>query len=457
MARGRRRGGVVNPPGGAPRGHATRFALAVGVTAVTAALFAVVWNRSLSAFYRHVLGAEGVVAAFAAMPVWVRLVAPTVGGLAMGVVSRFARRRSPASGVGGVMEAAVLGTVNISVRATLWRVAAAWLALAGGASIGREGPLIQMGGALGQRVGDVLRVPSDRVRVLVAAGAAAGFAAAYNTPFAAVIFVVEVVVAVAAREAVVASVAAVALATLVSRALGSPGPIYGARTFTFAATHELAFYTVLGAVAAPVAVAFRAWLGGVERGFARLPFGQPWRGALGGLCVGGLAIVTPSVVGNGHQPLNALLDGNVPAVAVLTLLAGKALATGSSVGSGTPGGIFTPTLLLGGGVGLLAGHALAAAGLIAPHAVGSYALVGMAAFTAATTHAPLLAAVLVFELSGDYEVVLPLLVACATSTALAARLRPDSVYVEELRRRGVSWEVTLDGRRVRPDADPPVP
>lgn len=432
-----------------------RFAAAVALTAVLAALSAVVWNRSLSAFYLGVLGAEEVVEAFTALPWWARLVAPGVGGLAMGVVSRFARARSPANGVGGVMEAAIVGRVRLSVEATLWRVAAAWLALAGGASVGREGPLIQMGGALGQKVGDVVRVPADRARVLVAAGAAAGFAAAYNTPFAAVLFVLEVVVAVAAREAIIASMAAAALATLVSRVLGSPGPIYGARSFTLTAPHELVFYLLLGAAAAPMAVAFRAWLGAAERGFARLPFGQPWRGALGGLVVGGLAAVAPGVVGNGHQPLNALLNGTVGTAAVLTLLLAKAVATGSSVGSGAPGGIFTPTLLLGGGVGLLAGHALTAAGLIPPDAVGSYALVGMAAFTAATTHAPLLAAVMIFELSGDYAVVLPLIVACATATLLAARIRPDSVYVEELRRRGLIWEVTFDGRQVRTTDDPP--
>lgn len=425
------------------------FALAVAITAVAAALFAVAWNRSLAAFYRHVLGGEGVVAAFSHLPLWLRVVAPALGGLAMGVVSRFARTRSPAHGVGGVMEAAVLGRVRLSVEATLWRVSAAWLALAGGASVGREGPLIQMGGALGQKFGDVLRVPSSRARILVAAGAAAGFAAAYNTPFAAVLFVLEVVVAVAAREAIVAAMAGAAIATLVTRALGVPGPIYGARTFTLTAAHELVFYVILGAVAAPLAVAFRAWLGAAERGFSRLPFGQPWRGGLGGLAVGALAVVAPAVVGNGHQPLNDLLDGRVPTAAVLALLFAKALATGSSVGSGTPGGIFTPTLLLGGGVGLLTGQALAAMGLVAPAAVGGYALVGMAAFTAATTHAPLLAAVMIFELSGDYAVALPLIAACATATLLAARLRPDSVYVEELQRRGLTWEVNLDGRQMR--------
>lgn len=429
------------------------FAVAVMSTAVLAALFAVAWNRSLSAFYRHVLGGEGVVAAFSGLPLWVRVAVPTLGGLAMGVVSRFARRGSPAHGVGGVMEAAVLGRVHLSVQATLWRVCAAWLALAGGASVGREGPLIQMGGALGQRVGEMARVPSERTRVLVAAGAAAGFAAAYNTPFAAVLFVLEVVVAVAAREAIVAAMAAAAIATLVTRALGSPGPIYGARTFTLTAPHEILFYVVLGVLAAPMAVAFRAWLGAAERGFSRVPFGQPWRGALGGLAVGGLAVLAPAVVGNGHQPLNQLLDGNVPTAALLTLLLAKALATGSSVGSGTPGGIFTPTLLLGGGVGLLGGQALATAGLVAPDAVGSYALVGMAAFTAATTHAPLLAAVMIFELSGDYAVALPLIAACATATLIAARLRPDSIYVEELARRGLTWEVTLEGRQVHSNGE----
>jgi CIC family chloride channel protein len=156
----------------------------------------------------------------------------------------------------------------------------------------------------------------------------------------------------------------------------------------------------------------------------------------------------PEVAGNGYEPLNALLDGRFAVTAVMMLLVGKCFATTASVSSGSPGGVFTPTLLLGGGAGFLYASALGSIGLhVGP--TGGYALVGMAAAIAASTHAPLMAAVMAFELSGDYAVVLPLLLATAMATLVSRRLRRESIYAAELRQRsGVSWEITMEGRRV---------
>lgn len=136
-----------------------------------------------------------------------------------------------------------------------------------------------------------------------------------------------------------------------------------------------------------------------------------------------------------------------PGGSVALLLVGKCFATTASVSSGSPGGVFTPTLLIGGSVGLLYAHALCTLGIATGPAPG-YALVGMAAATAATTHAPLLAEVMVFELSGDYAVVLPLLTATAVATMVSRRLRSESVYAAELRRKGIRWELTMEGRKV---------
>lgn len=152
------------------------------------------------------------------------------------------------------------------------------------------------------------------------------------------------------------------------------------------------------------------------------------------------------VAGNGFEPLDLLLDGKLAVATVAWLLLAKPLATAASVGSGNPGGVFTPTLLIGGLTGTLYAAALAAAGVhVTP---GAYALVGLAAALSATTHAPLMAAVLACELTGDYALVLPLLVACALSAVLARHLYIDSVYTAELSRRGLRWRLTLDGRRV---------
>jgi CIC family chloride channel protein len=183
-----------------------------------------------------------------------------------------------------------------------------------------------------------------------------------------------------------------------------------------------------------------------EQCFHKLPLTLPARAGLGGLLTGLCLAGMPAVAGNGYEPLNLLLDGELLPPFVGWLLLGKTLATISSVASGSPGGVFTPTMLIGGTTGFLYGSLLSHFAQLGP--AGGYALVGMAAATAACTHAPLMAAVLVFELSGDYAIVLPLVLSTALATLVSRRLRRESIYAAELKRRGISWELTFEGRRV---------
>jgi CIC family chloride channel protein len=168
------------------------------------------------------------------------------------------------------------------------------------------------------------------------------------------------------------------------------------------------------------------------------------------LLAGTFVACLPEIAGNGYEPLNVLLDGKYTVGFVALLLVGKMIATTASVSSGSPGGVFTPTLLIGGATGFLYAHVLSASGLsVGPS--GGYALVGMAAATAAAIHAPLLASVMAFELSGDYAIALPLVMATAIATLVSRRMGRDSVYTAELTRKGLGWDVTLEGRRVRTD------
>ncbi|MFI5316411.1 MAG: chloride channel protein [Myxococcota bacterium] len=428
-------------------GARSRFALGVALVAVLAAAFAVGFRVSLSFALRSLSGASDVVSAMRDAPRWARLLAPALGGLAGGAVSLLVARAREGQGVSNVMEAVVLGVVRLPMRVTLLKSAASWLAIASGGSIGREGPLIQFGGAAGKLVGDRLGLDTEQTRLLIAAGTAAGFSAAYNTPFAAVLFVLEVVTGVVVLDAVLPVLIATVIATEITRAVVGAGPIYGQRAFQMQGPLELAAFAGLGLFAALTAQGFMRALSFGESQFRRERLTLPWRPALGGALAGACLIFLPEVAGNGYEPLNGLIDAHYSVGFVALLLLGKCLATTASVSSGNPGGVFTPTLLVGGAVGFLYASALAALG-IATGPPGGYALVGMAAATAATTHAPLMAAVMVFELSGDYAIVLPLVLATALATLVSRALRRDSIYTAELRQRGVGWELTLEGRRV---------
>jgi CIC family chloride channel protein len=432
------------PPGPAALG---RFALGLVLVALLAAGFAICFRLMLTWITLGLTGGSDAVSAMRRLPIAWRVLLPAVGGLFAGLLALPIARFGSNQGMSDVMEAVVLGRGKLSLRVTLLKSLASCCAISSGGSLGREGPLIQFGGAIAQFVGARLNLSRGDTRRLIAAGAAAGFAAAYNTPFAAVLFVVEVLTGVVVLDAILPTLVATTIATAITRASVGEGAIYGQRVFHLHDSLELLAFAGLGIVAALVAQLFMRLLSFGEQVFHRSRIGLPLRPALGGLLAGCAACFLPEIAGNGYEPLNALLDGELAPWFVLFLLLGKCFATTCSVSSGSPGGVFTPTLLIGGATGFLY------ASLLSPHLVqlgpaGGYALVGMAAATAACTHAPLMAAVLVFELSGDYAIVLPLILATALATLVSRRLRRESIYTAELKQRGIDWELTLEGRRV---------
>lgn len=428
-----------------------RFAVGLTLVALGAALFAVAFRTSLGLLYRALYQADNVVDAITGLPPWLRFAVPLGGATTAGLIARL--RATPAQGVSNVMEAVALGHVHLSLRATAARVAASWTAIAGGMSIGREGPLIEFGGALGAALGRRLATSLTHTRVLVAAGTAAGFAAAYNTPFAAVLFVLETLVGIAAPELLLPAMGATVAATALTRASAGAGPIYGQRAFGLQSPLELVSCAALGVAAALAAASFKWLLGAFETWFARHPTPQPWRAMMGGTLVGAIAVWWPAVAGNGYEPLNAMLDHPALVAAVGVLLVAKVVATSGAIASGVPGGIFTPMLLVGAVLGIGWSQVVSLSTVFAA-SPGSYALVGMAATTAASIHAPLTAAVMIFELSGDYPIVLPLLIATVVSTGMSRRIGSESVYDAELRRRGLGWDLTLEGRQMKPPASP---
>ncbi len=435
---------------GAPWGERIAFAIAIVVVGALGAAFAIGFRIGLRGGFITLLGGENVLVAFGRLPLVMRVLLPALGGLAAGLVSDLAARRS-GYGVGEVLEAVTVGRGQLSLSACLWKSAASFLAIVTGGSLGREGSIIQFGAGAGSLVGHRMGLTATHARALIAVGTGAGFAAAYNTPIAAVLFVVEVVLGVATLDVVLPVVVGTVVATGLTRAALGGGPIYGVRAFALLSSWELLAYLALGLAAGGLGPVFLEALAGGERVFRSMSASRAVRGALGGLGVGLLASKLPEVTGNGFEAIHLILDARVATGFLALLLVSKGLATVSSVGSGSPGGVFTPTLFLGAALGSLVGHgAHALPGVFGAGVVPEgYALVGMAALAAATTHAPVMACVLVFELSGDYAIVLPLLLATAVATSVARLLRPSSVYTDELRRRGVAWEGSITERLAR--------
>jgi len=392
---------------------------------------------------------------------WVRIIAPAIGGVIAGtIVMLLLRRGSPK--VADVMEAVALGRGRPRFGAAIAQAAASIAASLGGGSLGREGPLIQLGAGIGDVVARRATDSNRERRALVAAGTAAGFAAAYNTPIAAVLFVLEVVIGTFTLDLVVPVLVATAIGTALTRIVIGGGPIYGARAFALASPAEFLAFGLLGVLGGVAGVAFMKLLGLGERVFQRVALPRALRAGLGGLLVGLIVWRLPEVAGNGFEPVRDIIDGRFAIGTLVVLALAKAIATTSSVSSGSPGGVFTPNMLLGAALGGALGEVVARYSGIAV-APGGYVLVGMAAAVAATTHAPLMATALIFEMSGDYEIVLPLLLATAVATLLARRLQRDSIYTAELRRRGMQWEGTLAERLARAarardlmEPDPPI-
>lgn len=429
-----------------------RLLAGVLLVSVSAGVFAILFRTTLTWLYTTLYGHENVVDAIAGLPPWLRFAAPAAGASAAGLIMRAWVGRT--QNVSSVMEAVALGRVRLSLRTTVTRVAASWAAIAGGVSIGREGPLIEAGGALGAAAGRAIGTTNRHTRVLVGVGTAAGFSAAYNTPFAATLFVLETIAGIAAPVLVLPVIGGTIIAVAITRAFAGPGPLYGQRGYGLGSPAELAAAAALGVLAALGAMTFKAILAFAERTFERVPAGQPFRAAIGGILVGAIAVWMPAVAGNGYEPLHRLLDAPVGLGVLAVLAIAKVVATSASVGSGIPGGIFTPMLLVGAALGIGWSEAVALLGIAAPNP-GGYALIGMAATTAASIHAPLTAAVMTFELSGDYPLALPLLLATAVATALSRLCGSESIYEAELRKRGLGWDLTLEGRRLRDDTATP--
>lgn len=405
-----------------------------------AALVGVLGGLSGPAFRRAAQGVQwlltrngkSLLAAAESLEWWQRLLVPAAGGLAAGLVLQYGMRLARGGKARDYMEAVTVGDGVIRARPALVRIVSSLLTVASGGSIGREGAMSQLAALLASQVGKLGRLPRARLRLLVACGGAAGIASAYNAPIGGALFVAEVVLGSIAMESLGPLVVSAVLSTIVTRATLGDLPLFQVTSFEFVSAFEIATYLGLGLVAGVAAPTFLWLLEQSTRFFQAWPVPLWARLTAGGAIVGAISIQHPYVWGNGYEALTLILKTDWVWSALFVMLAFKLVATLTTVGSGAVGGVFTPTLLVGAAVGALYGgpvHALLPDLTGGPHA---YAIIGMGAFLAATTHAPLTAMVILFDMTLQHDVVLPLMVACVAAYGASKALRKESIYARVL-------------------------
>ncbi len=386
---------------------------------------------------RLVLGSEDPLAVGMELPAWRRLLAPALGGLLVGPLVHYLAREARGHGVPEVMEAVALRGGAIRPRVVGVKALASALTIGSGGAVGREGPIVQIGSALGSSLGRLLRLPARQVRTLVGCGAAAGIAATFNAPIAGALFSVEVILGDFAPAYFSPIVISSVVATVVSRFFLGNTPAFEVPAYELVSPLELGPYMLAGVVAGLVGVGFVTVLYASEDGFARLPIPEPLKAGLGGLLVGAIGIGLPHVFGVGYGSITAALHGELPLLLLGALLLAKLVATSITIGSGGSGGVFAPSLFLGAMTGGCLGSLVHQAFPDATASSGAYALVTMGALVAATTHAPITAIIMIFEMTQTLTIIPPLMAACVVSTLVATFLRRDSIYTLKLRRRGV--------------------
>ena len=399
------------------------------IVGIAGAFATIAFREGISLLQRVFTGQDGSLVEMARrLPLAMRIGLPAFGGLIAGLLLLVAQRGVDRKLHTDYMEAVVIGDGVVPVRVSLWRSVSSLFTISSGGSIGREGPMVQLAALGASLIGRVVHFDPPRLRLLVACGAAAGITSAYSAPIAGAFFVTEIVLGSIAMESFGPVVVSSVVANIVMREFAGYKPPYEMPVFPPVAGLEVLLFVALGLLCGTAAPQFLRLIDTSKSAFGRLRVPLPLRLALGGLIVGILSIWTPEVWGNGYSVVNSILHSPWTWTALVVVLVFKLIATAATVGSGAVGGVFTPTLFVGAVIGSLFGIGMNA---LWPHATSApfaYAMVGMGAFLAGATQAPLMAILMIFEMTLSYQVVLPLMLSCVVAYFAARAIGKTSMY-----------------------------
>jgi len=416
-------GGVVGVAGGY---GAIAFRALIGIVIRTG------WGTFSTAGGREILPLA------MSVPFWVTLVIPVIGLVLVAlIVTRYAKE-AKGHGVPEVMEAVALRDGRMRIRLVFAKAFASAICIGTGGSVGREGPIAQIGSAMGSAMGQLARMTGVRLRTMVACGAAAGIAATFNAPMAGTLFSLEVILGEFAAAQFIPIVVSSVIATAVSRHHLGNFPAFEVPPYDLLHYTELPLYLLLGVLAGVVAYLFIRLLYTSEDLFDGWKVSPYTKAAAGGLVLGGLGLAFPQIFGVGYESVGAVLKGEILGPILVVLLIVKIIATSVTIGAGGSGGIFAPSLFMGAVTGAAFGDLVHT---LFPHTTafpGAYALVGMGAVVAGTTRAPITAMLIIFEMTANYRIILPLMFACTIGLVVSALLSRESIYTLKLVRRGIN-------------------
>lgn len=421
-------------------GDHIRLSLLAVIVGIIAGLASVVFKLMIHFFQSLFWRAPNIIEAASSQTWYWTILIPAIGGLLVGPLVYYGAREAKGHGVPEIMEAQIFHGSRIRNQVAFIKSIASSICIGSGGSTGREGPIVQISASLASTVSQIFRIPERGMRIIVAAGAGAGIGATFNAPIAGALFAVEVILGEFGVFSFSPIIIASVIATLTSRLLIGDFAAFTVPKYTLISVWEIGPYILLGIISGLVAILFIKVLYFLEDKFELLHLHPLLKPAIGGLLVGLIGWKLPQIFGVSYEAIDACLGNQIVFWLAFLLIFAKILGTSLTLGSGGSGGIFAPSLFMGAMTGNFIGSIFHSSFPQSISSPGAFALVGMGAVVAGATHAPMTAIVIIFELTYDYKIILPLMLSCIIASLVAVGLSRESVYTAKLKRRGILFK-----------------